>query len=97
MLRVFARPGALTDRLRKAFGLQWIKKNEKGERIRDDRHHALDAIIVAATTESLLNRATRQIQKKEREGRPFELTESNYPPSFLGGVSRLQARVSRIV
>jgi CRISPR-associated endonuclease Csn1 len=75
MRRVFARPGALTDRLRKAFGLQWIKKNEKGERIRDDRHHALDAIIVAATTESLLNRATRQIQKKEREGRPFELTE----------------------
>ena len=79
MRRVFARPGALTDRLRKAFGLQWIKKNEKGERIRDDRHHALDAIIVAATTESLLNRATRQIQMKEREGRPFELTEI-FPP-----------------
>jgi CRISPR-associated endonuclease Csn1 len=77
--RVFARPGALTDRLRKAFGLQWIKKNEKGERIRDDRHHALDAIIVAATTESMLNRATRQIQRKEREGLPFELTEI-FPP-----------------
>ncbi len=49
--RVFARPGALTDRLRKAFGLQWIKKDEHGERMADDRHHALDAIIVAATTE----------------------------------------------
>ena len=77
--RVFARPGALTNRLRKAFGLQWIKTNEKGERIRDDRHHALDAIIVAATTESLLNRATRQIQEKEREGRPVDLTRI-FPP-----------------
>ena len=59
--------------------MQWIKRNEKGERIRDDRHHALDAIIVAATTESLLNSATRQIQKREREGLPFELTEI-FPP-----------------
>jgi CRISPR-associated endonuclease Csn1 len=77
--RVFARPGALNDRLRKAFGLQWIKKNEKGERILDDRHHALDAIIVAATTESVLNRATRRIQKIESEGLPYELTGVSPP------------------
>lgn len=66
--RVFARPGALTDRLRRAWHLQWLKKDEKGERIADDRHHALDAIIVAATTESLLNRATREIQLLEAQG-----------------------------
>jgi CRISPR-associated endonuclease Csn1 len=66
--RVFARPGALTDRLRRAWGLQWVKKDMDGNRIPDDRHHALDATIVAATTESLLNRATREIQELERQG-----------------------------
>jgi CRISPR-associated endonuclease Csn1 len=69
--RVFARPGALTDRLRRAWGLQWIKKNEKGERIPDDRNHALDAIVVAATTESLLNRATHEVQEIESKGLPY--------------------------
>ncbi len=66
--RVFARPGALTDRLRRAWGLQWVKKDKDGNRLPDDRHHALDAIVVAATTESLLNRATREIQELERQG-----------------------------
>lgn len=66
--RVFARPGALTDRLRRAWGLQWVKKGEDGKRIPDDRHHALDATIIAATTESLLNRATREIQEMEKQG-----------------------------
>ena len=58
--RVFTRPGALTERLRRAFGLQGLKKRDNGERIPDDRHHALDAIIVAATTEATLNRAARE-------------------------------------
>ncbi|MGI2034681.1 type II CRISPR RNA-guided endonuclease Cas9 [Rhizobium panacihumi] len=66
--RVFARPGALTDRLRRAWHLQWVKKGEDGKRIPDDRHHALDATIVAVITESLLNRATREIQELEKHG-----------------------------
>lgn len=74
--RIFARPGALTDRLRRAWGLQWVKKNEKGERIADDRHHALDAIIVAATTESLLQRATREVQEIEKKGLHYDLTKN---------------------
>jgi CRISPR-associated endonuclease Csn1 len=78
--RVFVRPGALTDRLRRAWGLQWIKKNEKGERIPDDRHHALDAIIVAATTESLLQRATREVQEIEDKGLPYDLSKNISPP-----------------
>jgi CRISPR-associated endonuclease Csn1 len=78
--RIFARPGALTDRLRRAWGLQWVKKNEKGERIPDDRHHALDAIVVAATTESLLQRATREVQEIERKGLHYDLTKNVTPP-----------------
>lgn len=78
--RIFTRPGALTDRLRRAWGLQWAKKNEKGERIPDDRHHALDAIVLAATTESLLHRATREVQEIERKGLPYDLTKNITPP-----------------
>ncbi len=81
--RVFARPGALTDRLRKVFALQWVKKDADGERVLDDRHHALDALIVAATTESMLAKATRQIQKLEREGLCRGLAGISPPwPSF---------------
>lgn len=79
--RVFARPGALTDRLRRAWGLQWVKKGEDGKRIPDDRHHALDAAIVAATTESLLNRATREIQTLEKQGnKNGDLLKNISPP-----------------
>ncbi len=78
--RIFTRPGALTDRLRRAWGLQGFKKNEKGERIPDDRHHALDAIVLAATTEALLHRATGEVQEIERKGLPYDLTKNITPP-----------------
>jgi CRISPR-associated endonuclease Csn1 len=80
--RVFTRPGALTDKMRRAWGLQRHKKNEKGERIPDDRHHALDAIIVAATTEAMLQVATREIQKLEALGSPYDL--KNIPEPWIG-------------
>ncbi len=79
--RVFARPGALTDRLRRAWGLQWIKKDEKGVRIPDDRHHALDAIITAACTEAQLQRLTKSFQQEEDRGssRDFRDFEPPWP------------------
>ncbi|MCW5733897.1 MAG: type II CRISPR RNA-guided endonuclease Cas9 [Enhydrobacter sp.] len=66
--RVFTRPGPLTDRLRRAWGIQGLKKNKDGKRIPDDRHHALDALIVAATTESALNRLTQAAKIEEERG-----------------------------
>jgi CRISPR-associated endonuclease Csn1 len=63
--RIYARPGALTAHLRHAFGLQHAKTAEGGARLSDDRHHALDAIVVAAITESMLHRATRLVQRVE--------------------------------
>jgi CRISPR-associated endonuclease Csn1 len=83
--RVFARPGALTNLFRRAWGLQWIKKDKAGKRIPDDRHHALDAIIVAATTESMLNRATREVQEIETKGLCYDLRKNiGQPwPGFL--------------
>ena len=81
--RVFARPGALTDRLRRGWGLQWIKKDEKGNRIPDDRHHALDAIITAACSESQLQKLTKAFQREEAIGSPRDFRALDEPwPGF---------------
>lgn len=81
--KVFTRPGALTDRMRRGWGVQWIKKDEKGERITDDRHHALDAIITAATTESMMQALTRAFQKEEASGSPRDFRALDQPwPGF---------------
>ena len=77
---VLARPGALTDRLRRGWGLQVLKKVD-GKRLDDDRHHALDAVILAATDESALQKLTRAFQKAEAEGkaRDFGYLEPPWP------------------
>ena len=67
---VAARPGPLTDRLRRAWGIQSLKKTPDGERRDDDRHHALDAMIVALTSQSLLQRLTKLFQEAETRGLP---------------------------
>ncbi len=65
---VLARPGTLTAKLRRAWGLDDLKKGPDGKRLDDDRHHALDAIVVAATSEAMLQRLTKAAQEAERRG-----------------------------
>ncbi len=61
--RVWATPGRLTDLLRRAWGLKGILRADTGESVRkqrdDHRHHAIDAFVVANTTEGLLQRFAR--------------------------------------
>lgn len=64
--RVFTRPGAVTSFLRRVWGVQSLKKNDKGER-EGDQHHALDAVIVACCTEGMLQAITKAFQKNETE------------------------------
>lgn len=86
--RVFTRPGAITSKLRRAWGLEGLKKQD-GKRIEDDRHHAVDALVLAATTESLMNRLTVEVQKREREGRPDDIFHCSQPwPGFRADVQR---------
>jgi CRISPR-associated endonuclease Csn1 len=66
---VFARPGAITARVRQGLGLQEFKYID-GKRKSDDRHHALDAIVVAATTEWQLQKLTELLQQEEQIGSP---------------------------
>ena len=67
-VRVFARPGPLTSKLRRAWGIERLKKGPDGKRLTDDRHHALDALVVAAISEGQLQRLTRAHQEAERKG-----------------------------
>lgn len=88
--RVFTRPGALTNRLRQAWGIQGLKKDKDGKRIPDDRHHALDALIVAATTESALNRLTLAAQVEEVRGTSRFISNFGMPwPSFKQDVDAI--------
>lgn len=76
--RVFTRPGAITSKLRRAWGLEGTKK-ENGERVSDDRHHAVDALVLAATAEGLLQRMTKEIQQREKEGRADDIFHVQQP------------------
>ena len=48
--RVFTRPGAMTSLVRKAWGLENLKKDFSGQRI-GDKHHAVDALVCACLAE----------------------------------------------
>ncbi|NNM93248.1 MAG: hypothetical protein HKL92_07890 [Candidatus Eremiobacteraeota bacterium] len=56
---VLASRGELTGTLRKRWDLEDLKKDESGMRIDDNRHHAIDALVTAALSRSLLQKAAR--------------------------------------
>lgn len=65
--RVFTRPGSLTAALRHAWGVESLKKVD-GQRVEDARHHALDALVVAAAGEWEIQRLTKSFQEWEQRG-----------------------------
>ena len=77
--RVFTRPGQLTSVLRKAWGVESLKKDSEGERLKDDRNHALDALVVAAVSEGQVQRLTRAIQRSEERGEARVLRGAKEP------------------
>jgi CRISPR-associated endonuclease Csn1 len=69
--RIFAQPGALTHLVRKAWGLEHLKKDLQGNRI-DDTHHAVDALVCACLSEGQRQWITRSEQIKRAT--PFSQT-----------------------
>jgi len=92
--RLFSRPGPLTDRLRRSWGLQGLKKGEDGKRIADDRHHALDALIVAVTSEGRLNHLTKLVQAREDAGLPRDF--GFVDPPWPGFRDEAQTRLGEV-
>lgn len=81
--RVFARPGSITALMRKSWGLEVLKKDEDGNRLPDDRHHAIDALVCACCTESMLVWLTKVYQEEERLGREHSIPAVPTPwPNF---------------
>ena len=92
--RIFARPGELTSKLRRAWGINGLKKSPTGERLSDDRHHALDALVVAAISESQLQRLTRAFQDAERRGLSRDF--ANVPEPWVGFREEAKAHYAKL-
>ena len=94
MRHVLARPGALTAKMRRGWGLEGLKKDADGKRRPDDRHHALDAIVVAACSESMLQRLTVAHQQAEARGLARDFTAIDQPwPGFREAADAAFAKV----
>lgn len=76
--RVFTRPGGLTAALRHAWGVESLKKVD-GKRVDDARHHALDALVVAAIGEWEVQRLTKSFQEWEQKGMARPLRQVDPP------------------
>ena len=72
---IYPRPGQFTAMLRRA----WLGKRYKKDRD-DDRHHAMDASIVATLDEGLLQRLTRGYKELEESAKQHKLTPDVAPP-----------------
>jgi len=60
--RVFVQPGGLTAIVRKAWGLENLKKDVEGNRI-GDKHHAIDALVCALLSDGQRQFVTRRDQQ----------------------------------
>lgn len=76
--RAFTRPGGLTAALRHAWSVESLKKVD-GKRVDDARHHALDALVVAAIGEWEVQRLTRSFQEWEQKGLARPLRQVDPP------------------
>lgn len=89
--RVLIRPGGLTSALRNAWGVESLKKVD-GKRVEDARHHALNALVVAAIGAWEVQRLTRSCQEWEQKGLARSLRQVEPPwgdaDTFLREVKR---------
>ena len=95
-VEVRARPGQLTAKLRRAWGLDNLKKGPDGKRLEDDRHHALDAIVVAATTPSMLQKLTLAAQEAKRKGLPRGFDFDLVPAPAVRFTEKVRAEIAEV-
>ena len=67
---IVGRPGRLVSWLRGSWGLGRFKYNLQDKRVADDRHHAVDGIIVALIDKRTLDVATHFAKLNEASGNP---------------------------
>jgi CRISPR-associated endonuclease Csn1 len=85
--KIIARPAKLVSWMRHSWGVDDLK-HLGGERTSDDRHHAVDAIVIAAMTDRILVRAIEAAKRNERSGRPRFHFKFDPPWSTFGPDAR---------
>lgn len=68
--RIVGRPGRLVSWLRRGWGLNHLKHDLEQKRLNDARHHAVDAIIVAAIDDRMIQVASNCAKYNEMGGHP---------------------------
>ena len=102
--RVWAIPGFMTAKLRRGWGLEGILRvDANGEIIekkkqRDDhRHHAIDAFVVANTTQGLLQRFSRAAASSHDTEERLDAIAKDVPPWDGFSWRELKAALDRVV
>lgn len=76
---VFARQGSMTALMRQIWSLDDLKHGVDGKRVADSSHHAVDAMVVAATDEAALQRLSAAARASGRTGVEFILDRAQQP------------------
>lgn len=97
---VFVAPGRLTEMLRRHWGLNsllpdTLRDVTKEKNRMDHRHHAIDAAVVGATTESLVQRMAKLSEDVVNAGR--EALAFSTPLPFEGFREAVKAQIDRII
>ena len=87
--KVWVSPGRMTAMLRGKWGLNQLLWDHNLKNRVDHRHHAIDAIVIALTDRSMLNRLSRAAAQAEEHGLDRLVEEMPEPwPGFRGDVAR---------
>ena len=92
---VVAIPGRLTGLLRGKLGFSKILNSDAKKNRDDHRHHAIDALVVALTDRSLLQRVAKENQKARSSGLDRLIEEMPLP--FETVLSQAQRSISSII
>ncbi len=100
--RVYVIPGLMTWLLRRGWGLEgMLRATPEGEIVRkqrdDHRHHAIDAFVVANTTQGLLHQFARAAGSDHRTEERLEAVAGNTRPWEGFERSQLQPFLNRMV
>lgn len=86
--------GAVTSKLRKLWGLNSILNKAENEKTREDhRHHAIDALVIACTTNSVINKINRDSQFNEWG----KLRVPDFKQPWLGFKEEAESEVNNIL
>lgn len=86
--RVIPVKGGMTALLRGKWGLDFAKNKNTDQERNDHRHHAIDALVVALASRSLIKRIAEHSQKEQEINKDYSKIFT-FMPSILKGQSRV--------